>query len=365
MPDVHDRDSAHSPEEEKDDLTVAGLLAERWKATVCDLLERFEQPGWIYEESVKLPCPACRGEMHTLRKPYETAGKTFRYVAVVCPGCPHVYTLAELGLKNVAQLRKATQAVPARPSATLPRPGHVGKAEAKPECWDIAPVAPVECGVPAQRARKERRWPAGLPEPAGPETRVLRWFKISDPAWTLPSVPVGADVRVILPASHTFAALRQYLAEASVDCRSLPHWIEHEEVSTVGSDAQVTELTAYPRLCPGSGTAVADSAPATGRAAYAARDCFDQIWDALAPAEEEPPAPRPVGELVPESWAALLPYPTFNPAQIAAVPVVCEVDRHVVVVAPTGAGKTPIGMVAVLRAHFEGKRQPGWCRSGR
>ncbi|MDO0911149.1 DEAD/DEAH box helicase [Streptomyces sp. DT2A-34] len=331
-------------------------MAERWKATLSGLLERFEQPGWTYEEAVKLPCPACEGEMHVLRKPYESAGKTFRYVAVVCPGCPLVYTLADLGLKNVEQLRKATHAVPSKASVTVPPSSRAVKLVAKPERWDLAPVAPVDWGVPAQRARKERGWPPGLPEPSGPETRALRWFKVSDPSWTLDTVSEGVDMRVILPESEEFAGLQRRLAEASIACRSVPYWIEHEEVTTVGNDGQATDLVAYPRLCQVTGEAAAGSAPVGGRAAYAARDSFERIWDALAPVEEDPPAPQPVAELVPESWAALLPYPTFNPAQIAAVPVVCESDQHVVVVAPTGAGKTPIGMVAALRAYFEGRK---------
>jgi helicase len=59
---------------------------------------------------------------------------------------------------------------------------------------------------------------------------------------------------------------------------------------------------------------------------------------------------------VPAAWAALLPHPAFNPAQAAAVPVVRESDGHLVVVAPTGAGKTPIGMVAALDAHARGRK---------
>ncbi|MFJ9541807.1 DEAD/DEAH box helicase [Streptomyces sp. NPDC101225] len=61
-------------------------------------------------------------------------------------------------------------------------------------------------------------------------------------------------------------------------------------------------------------------------------------------------------KLVPAEWAALLPHPSFNPAQATAVPVVREGTGHLVVVAPTGAGKTPIGMVAVLDAHARGKK---------
>ncbi|KUO16838.1 DEAD/DEAH box helicase [Streptomyces dysideae] len=51
-----------------------------------------------------------------------------------------------------------------------------------------------------------------------------------------------------------------------------------------------------------------------------------------------------------------MPHPSFNPAQAAAVPVVRQGTGHLVVVAPTGAGKTPIGMVAALDAHARGEK---------
>ncbi|MDT9697320.1 DEAD/DEAH box helicase [Streptomyces sp. P17] len=59
---------------------------------------------------------------------------------------------------------------------------------------------------------------------------------------------------------------------------------------------------------------------------------------------------------MPAEWAALLPHPAFNPAQAAAVPAVREGAGHLMVVAPTGAGKSPIGMVAALDAHARGRK---------
>ncbi|MFD9148189.1 DEAD/DEAH box helicase, partial [Streptomyces diastaticus] len=99
------------------------------------------------------------------------------------------------------------------------------------------------------------------------------------------------------------------------------------------------------------------SAPAAGPWAVAARDAFAAQWDAL---DELPRTDAdghvPVGELVPEEWAPLLPYPSFNPMQAVAVPVVLKDSAHLVVVAPTGAGKTPIGMVAALDAFARGRK---------
>ncbi|WP_275559160.1 DEAD/DEAH box helicase [Streptomyces sp. 5-6(2022)] len=118
----------------------------------------------------------------------------------------------------------------------------------------------------------------------------------------------------------------------------------------------LTELVAHPELCALDKVQQHAPAPVSGHGAYAARDAFDMTWEALAPPAEDPPQPQPVVNLLPREWAELLPHPTFNPAQIAAVPAIVDSDQHVLVVAPTGAGKTPIGMVAALNAHFQGRK---------
>lgn len=55
-----------------------------------------------------------------------------------------------------------------------------------------------------------------------------------------------------------------------------------------------------------------------------------------------------------------LPYPLLNPAQVQAAPHVAGGGGHVVVVAPTGAGKTVIGMMAALRAVLQEGRKAAW-----
>ncbi len=59
---------------------------------------------------------------------------------------------------------------------------------------------------------------------------------------------------------------------------------------------------------------------------------------------------REASQVVPRALLPLLPHTRLNPLQSAATPVVLDTDRHLLVVAPTGAGKTVIGQVAVLRA---------------
>ncbi|MFF1297063.1 MULTISPECIES: DEAD/DEAH box helicase [unclassified Streptomyces] len=186
--------------------------------------------------------------------------------------------------------------------------------------------------------------------PEQDEKRGLLWCKVTDPGWRPAEEAVAAadDVRVILPEGPECDALRTWLAERGVPYRVSLHWEESEQVSTVNESGGRTDL-----VVAGPGGAV----PAAGPWAVAARDAFAAQWDALEELPEgDGDAYVPVEDLVPAEWGALLPHPAFNPAQAAAVPVVREAAGHLVVVAPTGAGKTPIGMVAALEAHARGRK---------
>ncbi|WP_010057393.1 DEAD/DEAH box helicase [Streptomyces globisporus] len=185
--------------------------------------------------------------------------------------------------------------------------------------------------------------------PEGAEPRALAWWKAADPTWRPAEAALAAaeDARVILPDGPEYEELRGWLKERDVPYRVSRHWEEAEQVGTVNDTGGRTELVAVPQ----------GAAPAAGPWAVAARDAFAAQWDAL---EELPEGDAdtyvPVGALVPADWAELLPHPSFNPVQAAAVPVVLEGQKHLVVVAPTGAGKTPIGMVAALEAYARGRK---------
>src|SRR5215475_3144938 len=99
--------------------TVGSVATARWGVRLGRLSGRFAEPGWSYEEPVARPCPRCAGQLHSLRKPYVSNGKPYRYVALVCPACPAVYTLADLGAKVYDQVMR-----PGRPvqAATGARP---------------------------------------------------------------------------------------------------------------------------------------------------------------------------------------------------------------------------------------------------
>jgi len=71
---------------------------------------RFFEFGWAYEERVERRCPVCEGELHALRRPYESQGRVYRYAALVCPGCPTAFGLADLGVKTYDQLTAASSA---------------------------------------------------------------------------------------------------------------------------------------------------------------------------------------------------------------------------------------------------------------
>ena len=344
-------------------LTIAQIVSRRWSVVLePPLLERFEEPGWEWEDSAAVPCPKCEAtQLELLRRPYESAGKQLRYVALVCTACPAVLTLADLGLKTYADLRRTAglAGAPAASPVSVPTSrAHDGR--------DIPTPAPADPGARAgrawpalPRARQERHWPDSPAEPLDQQGTRTRWCKITDPAWRPGTVPADVDVRVILPAGDAFAELRTVLESAAIAYRQVPYWVEREEVGTVADGGALLTLSARPALShlPGAVAAPGLCTPVGGRGAVAARDAFALLWDALSAGDEsEGPEPLPTADLVPPDWAALLPHPAFNPAQQEAVPVLLKETGHVVVVAPTGAGKTPIGMVAVLEAHSRGKK---------
>ncbi|MEV4502499.1 DEAD/DEAH box helicase [Streptomyces klenkii] len=344
--------------------TVVELVRERWGTRLTGtVIARFLEPGWSYQEQVPRACPVCGRQLHSLRRPYESQGRVYRYVAVVCPSCPAAYTLADLGVKTYDKLcapgRTAAlapaPAPPAEPvtiSAALertalgPRPGGPGAGVTA-----IRVPRPAAASGSAAPARQPRpAWPGDLPLPAEDEKRRLLWCKVADPAWRPAAAAVAAaeDVRVIAPDTPAFDALREELAAQGIPCRSVRHWQEAEQVGTVGDFGDPTDLVARPAR---------DAAPVAGPGAHAARDAFAAQWDALEELPSgDPDAYVPVADLVPRSWAGLLTHPSFNPAQAAAVPAVLDGDEHLVVVAPTGAGKTPVGMVAALHAHHRGRK---------
>ncbi|MFJ3633801.1 DEAD/DEAH box helicase [Streptomyces sp. NPDC090112] len=359
--------------EQMSPVTVGELVRERWGAVLEEkgILERFREPGWTYQEQLTQPCPACATSLHSLRRPYESAGRQYRYVAVVCPACPRAYTLAELGVKTYdklialpgARTAALTPAVSTAPTAVgrgpLPAPGTT----------TVLPLAPRPSGTGmtvtvAGRATQggtalirqpAPAWPADLPLPSETEKRALLWCKVTDPAWRppVPALENADDIRLVTPPGAEFDTVRALVTAHGGQARCAEHWVEDECITTVGDLGGRTELTARPPTVP---TPTART-PVAGPPAYAARDAFAAQWDGLADLPpHEAGASVPVADLVPPEWQRLLPHPTFNPVQAAAVPVLMNETGHTVVVAPTGAGKTAIGMVAALQTLARGRK---------
>jgi hypothetical protein len=105
------------------DTTISAIAQQRWGITVAlPSASRFRADGWAYDEATGRPCPSgCGGLLHSFRKPYETQGRTQRYVALVCPVCAETWTLSDLGVTSYSDLRVAVdtdrrQAPTARPT---------------------------------------------------------------------------------------------------------------------------------------------------------------------------------------------------------------------------------------------------------
>ncbi|WP_406106260.1 DEAD/DEAH box helicase [Micromonospora globbae] len=202
-------------------------------------------------------------------------------------------------------------------------------------------------------------WAAPSTAPTAPPPvvvdRAMHWVKLTDPAgWR--GAPSGTDVRVILPDSTGTVALQERLRASGVPFRAVRYWVEDEAVTTNGR----LELSTTTRPCGLVDRFNSESSSLAGLEAAAARDAFDLVWQATAPLPPGPAVYVPAGQLLPAEWVPLLSHPTLNPAQSEVVPHLLGHDRHVLVVAPTGAGKTTIGMIAALQTVRGQRRKAAW-----
>lgn len=135
------------------------------------------------------------------------------------------------------------------------------------------------------------------------------------------------------------------LAAKGVNAQTAKHWHETETVQHRGRRQCVTPE--YTDLIRTRGSArlgdFYDSAWIDASTA-----AFAATWDSLAVEPNPNPIYESASDHVPADWLPLLPYPTLNPAQVEAMPHIRS-DRNLQVVAPTGAGKTVIGMSAALQ----------------
>lgn len=85
---------------------------------------------------------------------------------------------------------------------------------------------------------------------------------------------------------------------------------------------------------------------------------FAVTWDALT-AEMKQVEYQDAASIIPADLAGYLPYPTINPAQAQAAPYIMG-ERAVTVVAPTGAGKTVIGMMSAIKEIRQNGKKAAW-----
>ncbi|WP_218007696.1 DEAD/DEAH box helicase [Nocardia vinacea] len=181
----------------------------------------------------------------------------------------------------------------------------------------------------------------------------IMWMKITNPDTVIPTCPPGTDVRVLIPSDARFSDLRKSLLAQRIPYREVRYLLEQELITT-NPQARLTAVLGT------SGRASRASRPLTGAAAEAARDGFDLMWYDHARTETASPQRVPAEEVIPAEWVRFLPHPVMNPAQAEAIPQIVGSNDHLIVVAPTGAGKTVIGMVGVLRTVLEQGKKAAW-----
>ena len=188
----------------------------------------------------------------------------------------------------------------------------------------------------------------------------IAWLKVTDPTAEFPRVPPDTDLRVLLPDTSEFATRAKEFADAGAQLRRVKYLLEDEIITmSPGHDEVVSCVSRLNRPYRETWT------KATGAAAAAARAAFLLAWQdgkavgVPAPAGTTQPA-SPVSVLVPAELAPFLPYPALNQAQAEVVPEILGHDQNLLVVAPTGAGKTVMGMVAALRAVIQDRRKAAW-----
>lgn len=150
---------------------------------------------------------------------------------------------------------------------------------------------------------------------------------------------------VVFSESWTSRRTVAELEARGIHARTVKHWHESETIQTKGRRECVSPT--YTSLINARGSAKLGDFY-DKRWVEASKSAFALTWDSLT----IPPEPNPVyaqaAEHVPADWVPFLPYPTLNPAQVQSMPHIRS-SENLIVVAPTGAGKTIIGMSAALQ----------------
>jgi helicase len=188
----------------------------------------------------------------------------------------------------------------------------------------------------------------------------IMWLKVTDPAAKLPLVSPDTDLRVLVPDAEEFATRGAEFRAAGARVRQVKYLLEDEVITASRGQQAVTSWA-----CALNRPYRATFTKATGHAARAARDAFDLMWQDAEPiatprSAKPTESATPADILIPVEVAPFLPYPSLNQAQAEVVPEILDHDQNLLVVAPTGAGKTVMGMVAALRVIQQQGRKAAW-----
>jgi superfamily II DNA/RNA helicase len=155
----------------------------------------------------------------------------------------------------------------------------------------------------------------------------------------------GVEVRVIIRNDASNLPIIDALRTAGVLVRGVRyvHYKElHADERVITFSANFTTLELSRNQNVGYDVVGSDS--------ESARDAFLSLWSAnSAEVSAGDEVWTPAADIVPSNVLALLGHDQLNPLQAKALPVVFGSSEHLVVVAPTGSGKTDIGEAAVLR----------------
>lgn len=149
----------------------------------------------------------------------------------------------------------------------------------------------------------------------------------------------------IFSASWTSGKTVKDLEARGIHARTVKHWHESETIQEKGRRFCVSPD--YTILANSRGSAKLGDFY-DKQWVEASKSAFALTWDGLTIPPEPNPVYAPAAEHVPADWVPFLPYPTLNPAQVEAMPAIRS-EQNLIVVAPTGAGKTVIGMSAALQ----------------
>ena len=149
------------------------------------------EPGWAYEERVERRCPVCEGELHALRRPYESArGRCAAVVRADLSWLPHRVQPGHLGVKTYDQLTATSSAAVSVPLGPCPRMIRVDVTAIRGPRQFPGAMRGDALGVAGRPGR------AGAGRAAGP---VVVQGDPMDWRPTEGAVAAAEDVRVILP----------------------------------------------------------------------------------------------------------------------------------------------------------------------